>query len=245
MFNAKNMKRGGALTREQFLLREIQITAKLWLDGLDEARIESTIKDQNLFQFSSPETTHRCIITCLQRLAALSNGTSDAIDKKANSQEGGCSVSNLDLLDLGARTIEPESNSSANLLISLIANGLPDQAIQVNLYAMMRLYRLFYAFMTDEIGMRLRSFNFSFTPMDLNAFMAQYQADNPEASQWSEATVKRIKSTLKQCLVKAGYLDNNRSTELRPLLLDLEVRDVIIANGDADILYVFNGRGAE
>lgn len=67
----------------------------------------------------------------------------------------------------------------------------------------------------------------------------------PEASQWSEATVKRIKSTLKQCLVKAGYLDNNRSTELRPLLLDLEVRDVIIANGDADILYVFNGRGAE
>ena len=174
MFNAKNMKRGGALTREQFLLREIQITAKLWLDGLDETRIESTIKDQNLFQFSSPETTHRCIITCLQRLAALGNGTSDAIDKKANSQEGGCSVSNLDLLDLGARTIEPESNSSANSLISLIANGLPDQAIQVNLYPQALWTDLCASIMTTQMSRLKQSRHFSIISTMMHVILSGY-----------------------------------------------------------------------
>lgn len=41
----------GALTREQFFLREMRVIAKLRAQGLSDAQIVDAVKDGNLFQY--------------------------------------------------------------------------------------------------------------------------------------------------------------------------------------------------
>lgn len=137
-----------------------------------------------------------------------------------------------------------EPQSIAARLTEIIAHGSPDAAAQVDFYAMVRRYELVRAFVMGEISERLRSFNYSFTMADMNAFFARYQLENTQAAKWTESTVKRIESTLSNCLVSVGMLDSVKAGNLSPLLLDFEVEELMRANGDADLARSLSGMGA-
>lgn len=137
-----------------------------------------------------------------------------------------------------------EPQSIAARLTEIIAHGSPDAAAQVDFYAMVRRYELVRAFVMGEISERLRSFNYSFTMADMNAFFARYQLENTQAAKWTESTVKRIESTLSNCLVSVGMLDSVKAGNLSPLLLDFEVEELMRANGDADLVRSLSGMGA-
>ena len=61
------------MTREQFLFHETRITAKLLDEGLERDEIIARILAENLFQYPTEKSERRMVITCLQRLAALSD----------------------------------------------------------------------------------------------------------------------------------------------------------------------------
>lgn len=61
------------MTREQFLFHETRITAKLLDEGLERDEIIARILSENLFQYPTEKSERRMVITCLQRLAALSD----------------------------------------------------------------------------------------------------------------------------------------------------------------------------
>ncbi len=58
----------GSLTREQFLFREMRVTARLVRDGLDEPSIVQQVIGQNLFQYPTEKMIKNKVKVCLRRL---------------------------------------------------------------------------------------------------------------------------------------------------------------------------------
>ena len=128
-------------------------------------------------------------------------------------------------------------------LYEIVANGLPEEAAQANLYAMMVVYPLMGRFMMEVVAEHLRQGNTELTRQDLNAFFTRMQVEDSQVASWTDNTIRRIKSTLTNCLVQAGYLEKRTSTKLQCPLLSEEVKQCIIANGDAHLLPAFGESG--
>ncbi len=127
----------------------------------------------------------------------------------------------------------------ATRLTVVLADGMPAPASQANLYAMMLVYPLVRSFMTECVGERMARGNFHLTRTDLNAFFTALQLQDEAAAAWTESTTKRIKSTLGNLLVQAGYLPKRTSETLQRPLLDPTVKDSIVANGHAQLLIAY------
>ena len=240
---------GGSLTREQFLLRELRIVADLRTQGVPDDQIIQRVQRENLFQYRTERMLADRARVCLQRLDALENA--DDVPNRPAGQPAAPASANQPAAHAGQSVIPPaapasatEPQSIAARLTEIIAHGSPDAAAQVDFYAMVRRYELVRAFVMGEISERLRSFNYSFTMADMNAFFARYQLENTQAAKWTESTVKRIESTLSNCLVSVGMLDSVKAGNLSPLLLDFEVEELMRANGDADLARSLSGMGA-
>lgn len=141
-------------------------------------------------------------------------------------------LARLNALDAGVPVVPAR-------LTVVLADGMPAPASQVNLYAMMLVYPLVRSFMTECVGERMAHGNFHLTRTDLNAFFTNLQLQDPSAAAWTENTSNRIKSTLWNLLVQAGYLPNRTSETLQRPLLDPTVKDGIVANGHAQLLIAF------
>lgn len=73
------VKYRGSITREQVLLNETRIVARLMLsDGLDDADIVSRITEQNLFQYPTEREQRSIARACIRRLRAINQAEQDA-----------------------------------------------------------------------------------------------------------------------------------------------------------------------
>lgn len=221
-YNREN-RPGGVLTREQFLLAEMRIVAALRLQGVDDDAIAQRVKRENLFQYPTERMLANRARVCTSRLDALFP------------TEGECV----------ARGIDPQATADAAAVITrLVAEGSHDQAAQANMYAMMCRYDIVREFMLVEIAERMMAFDYTLTQADLDAFMVRFQMQYADAATWSDATVKRIKGTLRGCLKEVGLISGARSTALTPLFLDPELQSAIEALGDTAAIPAFTGQGA-
>lgn len=135
------------------------------------------------------------------------------------------------------RRLEALSNQT---LIQEIRSAPVKVAKQINLYAIMRYNRLAWDFMTQVIGEKFRTQDFSFERKDLNSFFSRLQAQNNRVAGWSDNTIDKIKSVLVRCLVETGYLDHFKSTTLNPVFLCEELEQGIRENNDMEALPAFN-----
>lgn len=209
------------LSREQFLPAEMRIVAGLRAQGNDDEQIVALVKEGNLFQYPGTSMLASRARTCIRRLNALVP----------------------DDLELARRGVDSQTaRAAADRLVSLMAQGLSQQASQAMLYSMMCRYDLVREFIVDEVGERLRALDYVLTDADLNAFVTRFQVKYADAASWSDATVKRIKSTLRQCLTQSGLRDGHRTEQIHPLLLDLEVQEALLALGDAPAVEALTGQ---
>lgn len=127
-------------------------------------------------------------------------------------------------------------------LAELLAEGegSTEEAAQCNLYAMARTYRLMRRFLTDEVGTRYRTLDYSLSRMDMNAFFTRLAVEDPKVAEWSDGTVSKLKTVLRSSLAQAGMLADAKSEELLPVYLCSRVREGVVANGDLDLLPAFN-----
>lgn len=63
----------GGLTREQFLLYEIRVVARLHCQGLSRDKILGKLKEENLFQFPTERMIANIAGVCFRRLDSLNN----------------------------------------------------------------------------------------------------------------------------------------------------------------------------
>lgn len=133
------------------------------------------------------------------------------------------------------------NDEACDRLVRILAQGSFDQAAQVNLYLLMIRFDLMRSFMIEEIGARIEAMDSSFTKADLGAFLTRFQLEYPGADKWSDETITRLKGVLSYCLVQVGFLETASSEKLQPVFLDYEVEQAIRDNGDAELLFAFDG----
>jgi len=115
-----------------------------------------------------------------------------------------------------------------------------EEAKQICLYAIMKDNRLVWDFMVTVIGEKYRHQDFSYGKLDLTSFFVRLQRQNDTIADWSESTVKKLKSILNRILRENGYLDNIKADHLNPIWLYPELENVIRTNGDRAALSAFN-----
>ncbi len=222
MATSAKIVRGGVLTREQFLLAEMRIVASLRLQGVDDKSIAQRVKRENLFQYPTERMLANRALVCVHRLDALLPTEAECASRGIQMQA---------------------AQEAVQAITHFVAEGPYQQAAQANMYAMMCRYDLVREFMQVEIGERMMSFDYSLTPADLDAFMVRFQMRYADAASWTEATVHRIKGTLRGCLKEVGLIAGPRATELTPLLLDTELQKAIVVLGDTAAIPAFTGQG--
>lgn len=124
-------------------------------------------------------------------------------------------------------------------LTALLAHGNGERAAQVNLYALMRDNRIVWDFMANVLAVKLHAYDHFLEKHEIAQYVEGLRAQVETASRWSDATCNKIRQVLTTCLVAVGYLDSNRSSELKPILLDLDLEDAMRANGDTEALAAF------
>ena len=125
-------------------------------------------------------------------------------------------------------------------LVDLVANGASDVAKQTCLYAMIKYYRIVYDFMVGVIGEKYRLKDMSYSRMDMNVLFSRLQEQNETVARWSDSTIQKNKSVLTSLLVKNEYLDSSRSKTLNPVLINLELKEVLMERNETAILSAFN-----
>lgn len=191
---------GGVITREQWLLNETRIVARLRLDGMSAKNAAEKAVSENLFQYPTERELKSISRACNMRIDSL----------------------------------------GSERLVRLIAEGLPEAAVQANLYAMMCAYPLVRDFMVGEVGRHYSELDYAYTRTDINAYFTHLAVDYDNIAKLSEKTVAKLKQVLRRCLVECGMLASARSEKLIPIFVDPDVREAIEAKGDFDALPAFN-----
>lgn len=125
-------------------------------------------------------------------------------------------------------------------IVEMIAEGSTFSAKQACLYAMMTNYHLVWDFMTTVIAEKFRSKDFYYPRRDLNAFFTRLQEQSDEVASWSDETIKKSKSVLNRILIETEYLDSPKSDQLNPVLIDQELKEILIDKKDYAALAAFN-----
>ena len=86
-------KISGSITTEQFLYREIKITALLFLQGLTLDEAVQALKKDNLYQFGTERNIRRIARVCYRRLEALESR--EAVEELLNGPQDGSRLINL------------------------------------------------------------------------------------------------------------------------------------------------------
>lgn len=125
-------------------------------------------------------------------------------------------------------------------LLRNIAEHSVEEAKQICLYAIMKDNRLVWDFMVTVIGEKYRNQDFSYGKPDMTSFFIRLQEQNDAIADWSESTVKKLKSVLNRILRENDYLDSIKAGHLNPVWLYPELENVILTNGDQAVLPAFN-----
>ena len=125
-------------------------------------------------------------------------------------------------------------------LVEIIADGSAESAKQICLYAMMKHYRIVWEFMTTVIAEKFKLKDLSYSRKDINVFFTRLQEQNDVVASWSDSTIRKIKQVLTKMLVDNGYLDSTKSETINPVLIDLDLKNVLEEKNEKDALAAFN-----
>lgn len=125
-------------------------------------------------------------------------------------------------------------------LVEIIANGSAESAKQICLYAMMKHYLIVWEFMTTVIAEKYKLKDLSYSRKDINIFFTRLQEQSDVVASWSDSTIRKIKQVLTKMLVDNGYLYSTKSETLNPVLIDLDLKNVLEEKNEKDALAAFN-----
>lgn len=135
-----------------------------------------------------------------------------------------------------------KSTNNTNL-VALVADASADIGKQAALYTLMCYNAIVYDFMVDVIGEKYRTQDLVFDKSCVTRFCSELRNKDEKASEWSDATMNKIRQVLLKTLVDTGYLNSISSKELNPVYLYEEVLECINDNGDQEVYPAFNHLG--
>lgn len=130
--------------------------------------------------------------------------------------------------------------SEMPVILGALAEGAIMEAKQACLIAMMCQNRLVADFMVEVIGSKYRNLDMTITRKDMNVFFQQLAQREETVAVWTENTVSKLKSVLRNCLKEAEYISDIRSETLLPVMISDEFADELKRNGYRGFLPAFN-----
>lgn len=127
-------------------------------------------------------------------------------------------------------------------LTEMIEISMTYESKHICLYAMMKQHRLMRDFMISVIGEKYRTRDYNFDDLDIITYLNSLEEQDDYVQSWSDTTLKKIKWIIKNTLVQTDYLENIRSKKLRKVLIDSDIKEEIINNGDKIALKAFGIR---
>lgn len=128
-----------------------------------------------------------------------------------------------------------------NQLRQYVLEESNQMAKQINFYAIMKTDLLFYEFMDGVIKNKLQNNDLIYERKDINIFFNEKADGNEKLVNWSESTLKRLKSSYNRLLLEIGYLSKLSSTDLFPVQMDDVLRDYLIKIGDKEYVEAMEG----
>lgn len=121
-------------------------------------------------------------------------------------------------------------------LWELVANGMGLVSVHACLAAAVKHSRLLGDFLDIAVREELRIY----TPEISNRVWANYVDDchgrDPEMPEWAASTIKRLRSSVFQILVQAGYVEDRKSMRLRRVYIDSDVLEYLRGRGEEYVL---------
>lgn len=108
----------------------------------------------------------------------------------------------------------------------------------INLYAIMKVDRLFYEFMQEVVAEKLKKDNYYIDKMDVNFFFATKIEQNTTISNWSDSTIAKLKQVFKKILLEVGILESLKTGELNRLIVDSQVSEHLQSIGEKNYVKV-------
>lgn len=108
----------------------------------------------------------------------------------------------------------------------------------INLYAIMKVDRLFYEFMQEVVAEKLKKDNYYIDKMDVNFFFATKIEQSTTISNWSDSTIAKLKQVFKKILLEVGILESLKTGELNRLIVDSQVSEHLQSIGEKNYVKV-------
>lgn len=128
-------------------------------------------------------------------------------------------------------------------IVELLLTTDVNTAKLITLISAMAADRMLFELVYEVIREKLHLGDNEFKDADLNIFFGRKQEQEEMVASWTEATVKKLKSTYTRFLKEAGILSNDDKKVKRisrPYIED-ELRAVLLRNNMQDYLYALTG----
>ncbi len=243
----------GSITREQWLVNETRIVARLRADEAltDADEVIEKVVAENLFGYPTERTVKSVARACNRRLEALFEPASGHEGAAAGPGQSGQIVAEghaaASPFAEGPASASPFPDTPAgavgdsatyNQLLYLVAHGTTEQLRQTNLYAMARDNRVVWDFLTALVGPKVERCDYYLSKREIASFVEGLGAQDEKAATWSDATKNKIRQVLSTCL-EACSMYNRKTEELTCPLLDIELEGLMRSNGDQALLPAF------
>lgn len=119
----------------------------------------------------------------------------------------------------------------------ILLEGSLESGKIINLYSIMKTDLLFYEFMNEIVSEKLHNNIFLLEKKDINIFFTVKSEQSDYLAQWSEVTLKKLKSAYLQVLFESGILKERQGTELNRLVIDEQIKEHLKYIGDAKYVH--------
>lgn len=114
----------------------------------------------------------------------------------------------------------------------LIVDGSVDVANQLLLIAAIKHSRLLGDFLLKIVKGHISLFNNQITMRDWEKFIEECSLIEPQVSNWSETTQKKLRQVIFRILAEAKIIDTTRSLKILPFFLQPEVKRLLVKNNE-------------
>lgn len=141
-----------------------------------------------------------------------------------------------------ASTVNKRLNMLDEQLINKLINGDSTTIKQIIIYSIMKSDRFFFEFMDEVYKDKIILREFTIKDSDINIFIKRKQEQIPQIAQWTELTLKKLKTQYLTMLQEANFIKRiNGAIEIIPPVIDPSLYNHLLEIGDEAYLKAMIG----
>ena len=141
-----------------------------------------------------------------------------------------------------AKTVLMRLNAIDEYLIEKLAISDIEKAKQISIYSVMKSDKFFFEFMNEIYKDKILLRDYKINDTDINILIQRKQEQIPQIANWTESTLKKLKSQYISMLSEANIIIRNKEyIEITQPIIDKSLKDHLIEIGDEAYLKAMIG----